>query len=161
LFNEQFRAQSCENSSPMGTTIVTTRTVENFARLITSSILATYCDEPQARDWRARIDMRSPMRQSSDETDATLEAKELGTWKLTIEYDGTRYYGWQEQKNSRTVAGDLRAAAESQIAKPVEIAGAGLTDAGVHALGQVARLSADAQLKRVDLLYGLNDRLPA
>jgi tRNA pseudouridine38-40 synthase len=85
----------------------------------------------------------------------------VGTWKLTIEYDGTRYYGWQEQKNSRTVAGDLRAAAESLIAKPVEVAGAGRTDAGVHALGQVVRLSADAQLKRADLLHGLNDRLPA
>jgi len=85
----------------------------------------------------------------------------LSTWKLTIDYDGTRYHGWQEQKNSRTVAGDLRAAAESLIAKPVEIAGAGRTDAGVHALGQVVRLSAGAQLKRVDLLHGLNDRLPA
>lgn len=85
----------------------------------------------------------------------------MSTWKLTIEYDGTRYYGWQEQKNSRTVAGDLRAAAESLIAKPVEIAGAGRTDAGVHALGQVVRLSGDAQIKRVDLLHGLNDRLPA
>jgi len=85
----------------------------------------------------------------------------LSTWKLTIEYDGTRYYGWQEQRNSRTVAGDLRAAAESLIAKPVEIAGAGRTDAGVHALGQVVRLSAGAQLNRADLLHGLNDRLPA
>ena len=87
--------------------------------------------------------------------------QELGTWKLTIEYDGTRYYGWQEQRNSRTVAGDLRVAAESLIAKPVEIAGAGRTDSGVHALGQVVRLSGDAQIKRVDLLHGLNDRLPA
>jgi tRNA pseudouridine38-40 synthase len=85
----------------------------------------------------------------------------VGTWKLTIEYDGTRYYGWQEQKNSRTVAGDLRAAAESLMTKPVEIVGAGRTDAGVHALGQVVRLSGDAQFKRVDLLHGLNDRLPA
>ena len=36
----------------------------------------------------------------------------MPVWKLTLEYEGTRYYGWQEQKNSRTVAGELRGAAE-------------------------------------------------
>lgn len=75
MFNEQFKAQSCENRSPMGTTIVTTRTVENFARLITLSILATHCDEPQASGARTRIDMSSAMRQSSDETQSMLEAR--------------------------------------------------------------------------------------
>jgi tRNA pseudouridine38-40 synthase len=85
----------------------------------------------------------------------------MATWKLTIEYDGTRYYGWQEQKNARTVAGELRAAAEAFFSRPVEIAGAGRTDSGVHALGQVARLRTDWRQKRVDLLRELNDRLPA
>jgi tRNA pseudouridine38-40 synthase len=84
----------------------------------------------------------------------------MATWKLTVEYDGTRYYGWQEQRNARTVAGELRAAAEAFFSKPVEIAGAGRTDAGVHALGQVARLRTDWRQKRVELLHELNDRLP-
>jgi len=84
----------------------------------------------------------------------------MATWKLTLEYDGTRYYGWQEQRNSRTVAGELRAAAESFLSRPVESAGAGRTDAGVHALGQVARLRADWKPKRADLVHELNDRLP-
>lgn len=84
----------------------------------------------------------------------------MATWKLTLEYDGTRFYGWQEQKNARTVAGELRVAAEAFFSKPVEIAGAGRTDAGVHALGQVARLRTDWRQKRVDLLHALNDRLP-
>lgn len=84
----------------------------------------------------------------------------MATWKLTLEYDGTRYYGWQEQRNARTVAGELRLAAEAFFSKPVEIAGAGRTDAGVHALGQVARLRTDWREKRVDLLHALNDRLP-
>ena len=84
----------------------------------------------------------------------------MATWKLTLEYDGTRYYGWQEQRNARTVAGELRLAAEDFFSKPVEIAGAGRTDAGVHALGQVARLRTDWRQKRVDLLHALNDRLP-
>ena len=84
----------------------------------------------------------------------------MATWKLTVEYDGTRYYGWQEQRNARTVAGELRAAGETFFSRPVEIAGAGRTDAGVHALGQVARLRTDWRQKRVELLHELNDRLP-
>lgn len=84
----------------------------------------------------------------------------MATWKLILEYDGTRYYGWQEQKNARTIAGELRIAAEDFFSKPVEIAGAGRTDAGVHALAQVARLRTDWRQKRVDLLHALNDRLP-
>lgn len=84
----------------------------------------------------------------------------MATWKLMLEYDGTRYYGWQEQKSSRTVAGELRLAAEDFFSKPIEITGAGRTDAGVHALGQVARLRVDLPQKRVDLLHALNDRLP-
>lgn len=84
----------------------------------------------------------------------------MKTWTLTVEYDGTRYYGWQEQKNSRTVAGELRAAAEGLFSGPVEINGAGRTDAGVHALGQVVRLTAGAPRKRAEILHGLNDRLP-
>jgi len=84
----------------------------------------------------------------------------MATWKVILEYDGTRYYGWQEQKGSRTVAGELRTAAERLFSKPVDIAGAGRTDAGVHALAQVARLRADVRAKRIDLLHELNDRLP-
>ena len=84
----------------------------------------------------------------------------MATWKLTIEYDGTRYYGWQEQKNARTVAGELRAAAEGFLSRPVEIAGAGRSDAGVHALGQIARLRTYGRQKRAALLHEINDRLP-
>src|SRR5688572_17097289 len=83
----------------------------------------------------------------------------MSTWKLTVEYDGTRYYGWQEQKNARTVAGELRAAAEGFLSKPVEIAGAGRTDAGVHAIGQVVRLRTGRREKAVALVHELNDRL--
>jgi tRNA pseudouridine38-40 synthase len=82
------------------------------------------------------------------------------TWKLTIEYEGTRYYGWQEQRNARTVAGELRAAAEASFTGPVEITGAGRTDSGVHALGQIARLRTGSQQSRTAILHGLNDRLP-
>jgi tRNA pseudouridine38-40 synthase len=93
----------------------------------------------------------------------------MKTWKLTLEYDGTRYSGWQEQANARTVAGELRKAAEEFFGGRVEIGGAGRTDAGVHALAQVAHMRVNqhrvnrqrAAGKTQEILYGLNDRLPA
>ena len=84
----------------------------------------------------------------------------MSIWKLTVEYDGTRYYGWQAQKNVRTVAGELRAAAEELFSRPVDIAGAGRTDAGVHALGQIVRLRMEGRQKRAEVLRGLNEKLP-
>jgi len=87
----------------------------------------------------------------------------MKTWKLTIEYDGTRYSGWQEQKNARTIMGEIRAAIEEYLGISVELQGAGRTDAGVHAAGQVAHLRAD--LRRPpqphDILREMNSRLPA
>lgn len=82
-------------------------------------------------------------------------------WKLTIEYDGTRYSGWQEQKNARTVAGEIRSAASKFFQKPVELSGAGRTDAGVHALGQVAKLGSTVPADEVALMRAINDELPA
>jgi tRNA pseudouridine38-40 synthase len=88
------------------------------------------------------------------------------TWKLTLEYDGTRYSGWQEQANARTIAGELRKAAEHYFNRSVEIGGAGRTDAGVHALAQVAHLrlsSRGGRLKTIprpqEILHALNDQL--
>lgn len=93
----------------------------------------------------------------------------MKTWKLTLEYDGTRYRGWQEQTNERTIQGELRKAAEDFFGLPVELGAAGRTDAGVHALAQVAHLRlrprpSDAKrfaYRPHEILYGLNDRLPA
>ncbi len=85
------------------------------------------------------------------------------TWRLTIEYDGTRYSGWQEQVNARTVLGELRKAAREILRTPVEMQGAGRTDSGVHALGQVAHLKASPRgaPRPEQLLSELNHRLPA
>jgi len=92
----------------------------------------------------------------------------MKAWKLTLEYDGTRYSGWQEQQNARTVQGELRKAAEDFFGTRVDLGGAGRTDAGVHALAQAAHLKVEprrAKIKSVprpqELLYALNDRLPA
>ena len=87
----------------------------------------------------------------------------MKTWRLTIEYDGTRYSGWQEQRNARTIAGEIRTAAEDYLGAAIELGGSGRTDAGVHAAAQVAHLRTD--LRRVpepnQLIRNLNDRLPA
>jgi tRNA pseudouridine38-40 synthase len=92
----------------------------------------------------------------------------MKTWKLTLEYDGTRYHGWQEQQNARTIQGELRRAAEAFFNRQVELGGAGRTDAGVHALAQVAHLRLSPRGGRPktlprprEILYGLNDRLPS
>jgi tRNA pseudouridine38-40 synthase len=83
------------------------------------------------------------------------------TWKLTIEYDGSRYSGWQEQKNARTVMGELRTAAENALGAEVELHGAGRTDAGVHAAEQVAHMRCEKRASTERLLRQINEHLPA
>ena len=85
----------------------------------------------------------------------------MQVFKLTLEYEGTRYRGWQEQKNARTVAGELRRAAQILCGPEIEIGGAGRTDSGVHALGQVAHLRTVRRIRASELRHGLNDNLPA
>ena len=76
----------------------------------------------------------------------------MPTYRLTIEYEGTRYRGWQEQKNARTVAGEVRQAIEAAAGEKVELGGSGRTDAGVHALAQVAHLKTAGKLRREEVL---------
>ncbi len=81
---------------------------------------------------------------------------------LTVEYAGTRYSGWQIQKNARTVQGDLERAIHLATGRAeFELYGAGRTDAGVHALAQVAHLQVDTRLDPDTLLWRINDELPA
>ena len=83
-------------------------------------------------------------------------------FRLTIEYAGTRYSGWQIQKNARTVQGELDRAVRSTVGRqPFELYGAGRTDAGVHALAQVAHLELYTQLNAEQLRRRINDELPA
>lgn len=85
----------------------------------------------------------------------------MPTWKLTLEYDGTRYRGWQTQKNTdRTVQAVLERAARELFEGDVTVGGSGRTDAGVHALAQVAHLKGRRHLREGEILRGLNDRLP-
>ncbi|HEY0144415.1 MAG TPA: tRNA pseudouridine(38-40) synthase TruA [Thermoanaerobaculia bacterium] len=84
----------------------------------------------------------------------------MPTYKLTIEYEGTRYSGWQAQSNTqKTVQGHLLRAA-SQVLGEVDIGGAGRTDAGVHASGQVAHLRCHKTHDPLQLVRKINDLLP-
>jgi tRNA pseudouridine38-40 synthase len=83
-------------------------------------------------------------------------------YKLTIEFAGTKYSGWQKQKNARTVQGELEnAIAAFTRDKTFEFMGSGRTDAGVHALRQVAHLDVRKALPAESLRRGINDALPA
>jgi tRNA pseudouridine38-40 synthase len=89
------------------------------------------------------------------------EGNPVPRFKLSLEYVGTRYSGWQIQKNARTIQGELQQAARPLSRGYLELYGAGRTDAGVHALGQVAHLDLDTNLPPEALRHRLNDVLPA
>ena len=85
----------------------------------------------------------------------------MPTYKLTIEYEGTRYSGWQEQGNTaRTIQGSLMRAAAQVFGSDTDIGGAGRTDAGVHAAGQVAHLRCAKVIPAELVARKINDLLP-
>jgi tRNA pseudouridine38-40 synthase len=77
-------------------------------------------------------------------------------YKLTIEYDGTPFSGWQKQEDRATVQGVVEAACSSFVAQPTEVFCAGRTDAGVHARGQVAHVDFPQARDPYIILRGLN-----
>ena len=86
----------------------------------------------------------------------------MARFKLTIEYAGTRYSGWQIQKNARTIQGEIDRAVRAVTGRhDFELYGSGRTDAGVHALAQVAHLDVSTNLPADSLLRRVNDELPA
>ena len=82
---------------------------------------------------------------------------------LTIEYDGTRFYGWQRQnttKTYRTAQEEIEKAARKLFGKKVNVIGAGRTDSGVHAEAQVANFKVESNLPLYNVKRGLNSYLP-
>ena len=76
--------------------------------------------------------------------------------KLTVEYDGTNYLGWQMQPNGPTIQSVLEQAVSTFLGVPTRVTGSGRTDAGVHALGQVVNFFCDQELDLHRLRRGLN-----
>jgi tRNA pseudouridine38-40 synthase len=81
-------------------------------------------------------------------------------WKIVLSYDGTGFHGWQVQPGRPTVQGTLAAALEKMTGERVLPQGSGRTDAGVHALGQVASFALEAEIPEENLLRALNRSLP-
>lgn len=85
---------------------------------------------------------------------------DMTNFKITIEYDGTNYHGWQRQKNDATVQAEIESKLELMTRQRISLIGSGRTDAGVHALGQVAHFRCETGLTAHTLLKGLNSLLP-
>ncbi len=80
--------------------------------------------------------------------------------KLTIEYDGTDFAGWQIQPSERTVQGEMEKVLTTILGKKTELVGSGRTDSGVHAFGQVANFVIEEEVDLPKLLHSLNSMLP-
>lgn len=87
--------------------------------------------------------------------------KIFSRFKLILEYEGTRYSGWQKQQNARTVQGELIKACEQIFGDDfIDLQGSGRTDSGVHALSQVAHLDVNTMLAPHIIQMKMNDLLP-
>ncbi|MEA3344017.1 MAG: tRNA pseudouridine(38-40) synthase TruA [archaeon] len=80
----------------------------------------------------------------------------LKNFKIIIEYDGTSYHGWQRQKNEHTIQEEIEKTLLTMTGKKTVLTASGRTEAGVHALGQVANFTCDTSLSPQAFLNGLN-----
>ena len=80
--------------------------------------------------------------------------------KLVLEYDGTHYHGWQTQPNLPTIQSTIEDALSKLTKTSIQIIGAGRTDTGVHAEGQVANFHTDSQIPVIAFQKGLNAIMP-
>lgn len=81
-------------------------------------------------------------------------------FKLVLQYDGTDFNGWQIQPNERTVQGELMRVLSRIMKTDVKVTGAGRTDTGVHAIGQVANFRADTAMRPDEVVRAANSLLP-
>ena len=84
----------------------------------------------------------------------------MAQYRMLLEYDGTEYHGWQLQPDARTVQGVLETALATALRHPVRVAASGRTDAGVHAMGQVATFRTEHPIDMRELRKSLNALTP-
>ena len=85
----------------------------------------------------------------------------MSRFRLLIEYEGSNYHGWQQNAGVKTIQGEMLTACEKLFnTKKIELYGSGRTDAGVHALGQVAHLDVPTQMHAETMIGRLNEILP-
>lgn len=89
------------------------------------------------------------------------EWKRMKNYKIVIQYEGTKYLGWQRQESSNnTIQGKFEAILEKLCGSRIEIQASGRTDSGVHAYGQVANFKMDTQLSSIEIMEYMNQYLP-
>ena len=87
----------------------------------------------------------------------SLGGLKLRNFKIVLQYEGTRYRGWQRQVSTdNTIQGKLESLLSKMLGQETEITGSGRTDAGVHALGQVANFHADTKMSEREILDYMN-----
>lgn len=84
----------------------------------------------------------------------------MNNYKLTIQYDGTNYSGWQIQTNANSVQQEITRAVNIILKEEVNLIGSGRTDAGVHAIGQVANFRTEKEIDLYKFQFSLNSILP-
>ena len=85
----------------------------------------------------------------------------MGNYRIILQYEGTKYQGWQRQDSTdNTIQGKLEALLTKMCGEPVEIQGSGRTDAGVHAFGQVANFHGKTELSAEEIMEYMNRYLP-
>jgi len=80
---------------------------------------------------------------------------------LTVAYDGTNYHGWQVQPNKATIEGELNKYLSELLGEEIQVIGASRTDAGVHALGNIAVFDTNTRIPAEKISYATNQKLPA
>lgn len=80
--------------------------------------------------------------------------------RLTVAYDGTNYHGWQMQNNGITIESELNRCLSALLKEPIQVIGASRTDAGVHAMGNIAVFDTTNRMPAEKISYALNQRLP-
>lgn len=87
--------------------------------------------------------------------------EEMKRVKLTVAYDGTNYCGWQVQPNGNTIEAELNRHLSELLGEEIKVMGASRTDAGVHAMGNVAVFDTNARMPAEKISYAMNTRLPS
>ena len=118
-----------------------------------------YIAVPVASNARPLCDFEHSQKALSNSTGGSMQT-EMFTWKLVLAYDGGEFHGWQIQPDQPTVQGLLRDALLRITGEDVLPQGSGRTDAGVHALGQVASFALAAPIPETNLARALNRKLP-
>ena len=92
--------------------------------------------------------------------DPSISLEEFKTVKLVIQYDGTKYYGWQSQKGENTIQDSIQNAIKKIFpTQNIKLTGSGRTDSGVHAIGQVAHIKLKTEFSKKELKKAINGNL--